>query len=107
MPYKKVLAADVPKRSRKSTSRFEKTPEWRAMKADLIKGLKPREVLQISLTDEDKERCGISNRRTIVRFLQKYLTDHKLPYALQSFRRNDLDYFVVRHPKKDAGTPKE
>lgn len=69
------------------------------MKADLDKGLKPNEALQVVLTDDDKKRYGINNRRSVVRFLQKYLTDHKLTYTVKSFRRDVGDFFVIQHPR--------
>lgn len=97
MAYKKIHVSDIPKRPRKGKSRFERTPEWKQLKADLDKGLKPKEALQVILTDGDKAKYGIQNRRTIARFLQKYLADHKLPYHLKSFRRDDMDFFVIQN----------
>lgn len=99
MAYKKIRASEIPKRPRKAVSRFEKTDEWTLMKADLHKGLKPDEALQLVLTDDDKQRYGIKNRRSVVRFLQKYLTDHKLPYTLKSFRRDAGEFFVIQNPR--------
>jgi hypothetical protein len=95
MAYTKVKANQVPKRARKSESRFEKTPEWQAMKADMDRGLKAREALMVSLTQADKEELGITNRRTIARFVQKYLTAKGLPYVVRSFHRDDYDYVIV------------
>jgi hypothetical protein len=94
--YKKIKANEIPKRERKSESRFEKTPEWLAMKADIDRGLKPKEALQVSLTDADKLKYRISNRRTIARFVKKYLVDNDLSHAVKSFRRDDMDIIVVR-----------
>ena len=56
MAYKKILVSEIPKRPRKAVSRFEKTKEWKMMKADLDKGLKPQEALQVMLTDELKKK---------------------------------------------------
>jgi len=67
------------------------------MKACLDKGLKPNEALEIVLTDQDKAKLRISNRRTVARFIQKYLVDHKLPYVFKSFRRELGDYFLVMY----------
>jgi hypothetical protein len=97
MAYKKINATDAPKRSRISSSRFERTPDWRAMQADLEKGLKPNEVLQIMLTEEDKKRYGIKNRRTVARFLKKYLEVKKLPYAVKSFSNLGRDFVLVQY----------
>jgi hypothetical protein len=95
--YKRVKESQVPKRERKSESRFEKTSEWRLLKADLEKGLKPQEALQVILTDADKEKYGISNRRTIARFVVKYLQANKLKYGVKSFRREDKDFIIVQY----------
>jgi len=95
MAYKKISLSDLPKKPRKAFSRFERTPEWKAMRADLERGLKPREALQVVLTEEDKKKYHIQNRRTIARFFRKYLRDHKLPYALKSFTRDSADFFLI------------
>lgn len=95
--YGKVKAADVPTRERKSESRFERTPEWKAMKADIDRGIKPNEALQITLTEEEKKRLGISNRRTIARFVQRYLAAKELPYIVKSFHREKQDFVLVLH----------
>ncbi len=99
--YGKIKAADVPTRGRKSESRFERSPDWKAMKADIDRGLKPNEALQIALTEEEKKQLGISNRRTIARFLQLYLAAKDLP--CESFHREQLDHVLVLH----AGHAKE
>ena len=96
MAYKKVTLTDLPKRSRKAVPRFARTAEWKMMKADLGKGLKPNEALQISMDDADKAKYRITNRRTIARFIHKYLLENKLPYRLTSFTREGRDYFIVR-----------
>lgn len=100
--YGKIKAADVPTRGRKSESRFERSPDWKAMKADIDRGLKPNEALQIALTEEEKKQLGISNRRTIARFVQRYLAAKDLPYVVKSFHREQLDHVLVLH----ADTPK-
>ncbi len=96
MAYKRLKASDAAKRRRLSVSRFEKTEEWRLMKADLDKGLKPNEVLQVMLDDDEKRKYRIRNRRTVARFIKKYLTDHKLPYTFKSFSREGADVFLVQ-----------
>jgi hypothetical protein len=95
--YKKIKESDIPKRERKSESRFEKTPEWLAMKADIDRGLKSKEALQVALTDADKEKYRITNRRTVARFVKKYLDEQGHEYTVKSFRREDMDFIVVRH----------
>ena len=96
--YKKVKENQVPKRERKSESRFEKTHEWSMMQADIDRGLKPMEALQVTLTDADKEKYRITNRRTIARFVQKYIAEKGLKYTVKSFRRDDMDFIVVQRP---------
>jgi len=95
--YKKVNESQIPKRRRTSVSRFENTEEWRLMKADIDNGLKPGEALQIVLTDDDKVKYKIKNRRTVVRFVQKYLDSKGLKYGIKSFRRDIGDFIVVQH----------
>jgi hypothetical protein len=100
MAYKKIHVSEIPKRPRKSISRLEKTEEWRLMKADLDFGLRSQEALQLILTAEDKKKYGIKSRRTVVRFLQKYLTDQELPYTLKSFHRDSGDFFLIQNIRK-------
>jgi hypothetical protein len=100
MPYKKISLADAPKIHRNRPSRFESTQEWKMMRSDLEKGLKPKEALQITVTDQDKAKYGIQNRRSIARFLQKYLDANKLPYQLKSFHRDGMDFFLIQNTPK-------
>jgi hypothetical protein len=98
MAYKKITAKGVPKRSRLSVSRFEKTEEWRLMRVDMDKGLKADEALQVVLTEEDKQRYKIKNRRTVARFVKKYIESKNLPYIVKSFHRDDIgDLVIVQH----------
>lgn len=99
MSYKKIKAASVPKRTRKVTPRFETTEEWRMMKADLDRGLKPGEALQVVFTERDKEEYDIRSRRTIARFVKKYLLSKDLPHTVKSFERRESGdfYIIVEH----------
>ena len=98
--YTKTTINKVPKRGRKSESRFERTPEWQLMKADIDKGLKPQAALQVQLTDADKEKYKIKNRHTIARLIKKYLNESELDYVVKSFRRDDQDFIVVENHEK-------
>lgn len=98
--YTKTSLSKVPKRERKSESRFERTPEWQLMKVDIDKGLKPQTALQVQLTDADKLKYKIQNRRTIARFVKKYLDKAGLKYVVKSFRRDDQDFIVVENQEK-------
>jgi len=102
--YTKTKISQVPKRSRKSESRFERTPEWQLMKADIDKGLKPQTALQVQLTDAEKEKYKIKSRRTIARFVKKYLDEAGLKYVVKSFRRDDQDFVVVENQEKKRTT---
>jgi hypothetical protein len=93
--YKKMSAEQLPKRTRKAESRFEKTQEWTLMKADLDRGLSPQEAAQIGLTPEDKARYKITHRRTIARFVKKYIASKGLRYTIKSFQRGGVDYVAV------------
>ena len=86
MAYTKTTLAKAPKRKRVRVPRFEKTKEWRMMQADMEKGLKPGELLAVVLTEDDMQKYRITNRRTVARYVKKYLAAHKLPYHLVSFQ---------------------
>lgn len=103
--YARIKASQVPTRGRKSESRFEKTADWKAMKADIDRGLKPQEALQVSLTQEEMVGYGITNRRTIARFVQKYVSAKEMPYTVKSFHRADRDYIVVCHGEQTGAKP--
>jgi len=100
MAYNKVHISELPKKARRAVSRFERTPEWKLLKADLEKGLKPKNAIAISITEDDKAKYGIHNRRTIARFLQKYLKANNLPYAFKSFTQHGTDFFMIQHSSK-------
>lgn len=93
-----VKENEVPKRERKTESKFERTEEWKRMKTCLDKGWKAKQSLQLTMTPEDMERFGLINRRSIVRFIQKYLEANGLEYTVKSFHRDDLDFVVVTRP---------
>lgn len=95
MSYKKINVAKAPKRKRKAVFRFELTPDWRQMQMDIDKGLKPEEALQVIFTEADKEQYNIHNRRSIARFIQKYLAAKELPYTVKSFERKENGYFII------------
>ena len=99
MAYSKIKVVDAPKRPRKSVSRFEATDDWHRMKADMDKGLKPGEALQVVFSEQDKEEYNITSRRTIARFIKKYISTRDLPYAVKSFERREAGdfYILVEH----------
>jgi hypothetical protein len=96
MAYKKINAANAPKRSRRAVYRFELTEEWKRMKADLDRGLKPGEACQVFFTEAEQTKYRITNPRTIARFIQAYLAENKLPYRVKSVARKETgDFFVL------------
>ena len=103
MAYTRISIKGVTKRRRQSTSKFEKTEEWKMMQADIAKGFKSDVALQLVLTEEDKRKYKIKNRRTVARFIRKHLKSNELPFALKSFHRSDTgDIFIVQHPTSRA-----
>jgi hypothetical protein len=59
------------------------------MKADLDKGLKPDDVLAVTFAEADMQKYRITNPRTVVRYVKKYVAVYKLPYKVQGFRANE------------------
>lgn len=109
--YKKVKRDEVPKRERKSESRFEFTPEWRRLKADMDQGLGEDDSLMLQFSDKDWERLGLSNERqegrntatgakAVQRFILKYVTANALPYKVRAFHSGSYDYVTVEGPDK-------
>ncbi len=97
MAYVKTTLDKAVKRTRVRIPRFEKTEEWKALKRDLDRGLKPGTVLQIRFGPEEMKKYRITNRRTVARYLQKYITEHKLPYEV-------LSWSDTRIAEDDAGS---
>jgi hypothetical protein len=65
------------------------------MKADIDRGLKPSEALQVTFSEQDKERYNIKSRRTIARFIKQYLLKHNMPYTVKSFERRETGSWVI------------
>jgi len=108
MAYKRISIKSATKRRRQSTSKFERSEDWKLMQADIAKGFKSDTALQMVLTDEEKRRYNITNSRTVARFIRKYLKSNGLPYVLKSFHREDTgDIFIVRHPVSTARSNRE
>lgn len=98
MAYAKINISLAAKKQRVVVPRFARTAEWEMMKTDLDKGLRRQEVLQLSLSDDDKIKYGLKSRRTIARFIRKYLRSRNLAYVVRSFRRDSKDYVLVQAP---------
>jgi hypothetical protein len=98
--YKKTNKGDLPKRTRKSESLFEKTPEWRLMRADLDKGFKNSQAPTVELTEAQLEKYGISNPRTVARFIRRYIEQNSLGYEVQRTHRDGKEIVWVVQPEK-------
>jgi hypothetical protein len=82
----KTTVDKAQKPTRVRIPRFERTKEWTQLRDALEKGLKPDEVLAVTLTEADMRKYRITNRRTVSRYVQKYVAAHKLPYKVQGFQ---------------------
>ncbi len=58
--------------------------------------LKPLEQLLVTFTPEEQKEHNIKSRRTIARFIQKYIKENSHPYTVTSFERRDTGDFVVQ-----------
>jgi hypothetical protein len=93
--YVKTTQAKAAKRTRVRVPRFERTEEWRMMKADIDRGLAPGSVLQVGFTEDDMRKYRITNRRTVARYLKNYLAARKLSYRVKSFQSDLGGFFVL------------
>ena len=93
--FKKIKVTEIPKRKRTSVTRFERTPEWTALRAALAHGLKPSEAFRITFTPEEKANYRLKSLRSVSRFIQKYLRAAKLPYKVRAYHTDAGDVIVV------------
>jgi hypothetical protein len=94
--YVKTTLAKAEKRKRVRVPRFAKTEEWKAMKSDLDGGMKPGEVGMAVFDKKSQAKYRITNRRTIARYISKYVAENKLPYKIKSFASRDTGTFYVQ-----------
>lgn len=92
---KRLKIGEGPKRQRIQPSRFESTPHWREMKKALAAGIGESEYIQIQLTPEEQAEYKLKHRRTIARFLKKYVQDNSLRYSVNSFNNGGDVYFRI------------
>lgn len=100
----KILSEDeLPRRNRKSESRFEKTPDWVSLKKILDNdGIKPGAGVQLSLTKADMDKAGINEPRTIFRFIKGYIQSENLDFVINTVNREDgTVHFKIRHMGPD------
>jgi hypothetical protein len=93
--FKKIKATEIPKRKRKSVTRFERTPEWGHMRASLEQGLKTGEACYVTFTAEEKSKYRIKSLRSCARFVKKYLQAAKLPYKVRAYHSEAGDTITV------------
>lgn len=99
--YEKLTVKEAPRRKRRSVSRMEALPQWQLMREDLEKHkMTPNEVRQITVTPEDRDKYRIQSRRTMTRFVAKYLQDSQMPYRVNSFNRDGVVFIQVLHSRK-------
>lgn len=85
MSFLRTTVDKAPKQTRHRVPRFERTKEWAQLRAALEKGLKSTEAVSVIFTDAEMKAYRITNRRTVARYVQKFIKDHKLPYKVRSF----------------------
>jgi hypothetical protein len=95
--YQKLAILEAPKRSRVRIPLFEHTREWQAMKTDLDKGIEPGGALMVTLEPQDQLEHRITNRRTVARYVKKYVATRNLPYKVKSFERAGVFHVLVAH----------
>jgi hypothetical protein len=100
--YKKISETKLPRVTRNRAFRFESTQEWRLLWADVQKGIPEGKALQISLTDDDKLKYRVKNRKTVWRFVKMKIEEAGLPYDVTSYRAEDMDHIVVRNAEAKA-----
>lgn len=49
------------------------------------------------LTPEDKKKYNLEHRRTVARFIKKYVLSLNLPYSVKSFERETGTFFLVMY----------
>jgi hypothetical protein len=94
--YSKINVNQIPKKKSGVPPRlFENTKEWQLMKADIDRGLAPQEAAQAGLTPEDRKKYGITGRRTMARFVKKYVTERGLKYTVKAYTKDNVFYVAV------------
>lgn len=101
--FRESRPSQTPRSTRRTESRFERTPEWASMKARLEEPLLPwpdgeARQLEVLFADSEKEKFGIRGRRTIPRFVAQYLKEKGLKYKVKSIRRHDVEHVIVIGP---------
>lgn len=70
---KLINAADIMKKYRPAQSGVESLSHWPLVKATIDDGLPPQAGVELMVTDELAEARNIAGKRTVSRFLKKYV----------------------------------
>jgi hypothetical protein len=104
LKYKKVAREDAVKRARRGESSIEHSPIWQLLKKDIDKGdfAKKDELLQLGPYTKKEliEHFGVGNRRTIARYIQKYVLSIAKPYTVYGFTREEGTYLQVKRDER-------
>lgn len=95
---KLIAISDIPKKERKSTSRFEATPQWIAARTELSAGIPVGQAIDIAFTAEQLALAKIRDTKTIIRFLKKYLKEFRLrDYSIQYVTTAGIFHIYIKH----------
>jgi hypothetical protein len=102
MTVKVVTRGELPKATRNRVPKLMQTPDWRVAAAQMVKGLKPEQVLMLIFSVEEMRKYGINNIRNASRPLKRWVKAHGLPYTV--IARNTPEGGVVTIEAKAAAT---
>ncbi len=92
MAVNKIRMDDIPDPRRNRHSELYDTQEWLTTVADLKKGLKPNEALQVIFTEKTRKKLKHAPR------LFKILLDNWM-------KQNKLEYSIFQRGKDEDGVP--
>lgn len=95
---RKMKPGERLKRTRKVPSAFETFPDWPKTKALLDSGLGESEGWLLTITDEMAEKYGLQHRRTVQRFLKKYIKSLGKRYTVKSVQGIGQMEYEIQNP---------
>ena len=102
MTVRIVKRSELPKQTRNRVPRLMQTVDWEVASAQILKGLKPEQVIMIVLSPEEMKKYGIRNIRNASRPIKRWVKAHGLPYTV--IARNTPEGGVVTIEAKAAAT---
>ena len=90
-------SAEFPKRKRNRKSRCEEVAQWQELKAGIDARVKRDHIIWVEIPVTALRAAGITNRRTVARFVQKYVESQTLPYTVHSEERDKNIIIAVKH----------